>query len=365
LVKPLLLLTIVAALTLGLAAHAAADVGTLQIHCRANISERAAVDPLEFYGVKPSPHNHTPAGAMAFSSTSTVRQMMAAPTNCDERADHSMLWVPTPLRPDGKPATITTFDYYLVNLGYQVGKAPPDGLRFVAGDPHCTGHLCSVIYMCRQSNGRILSQHTIPSRVDGCDTSHGHGYGMVLYSAGQCWDGKSLGPGMGSSGPAANITAARPCHGRVIPRILLGLDVGADGLGGYLSSDMHAGTTKTSPGSTAHFDYVFGWNRSALTAIIRHCLNTARFSPGQASCAEVTSREGSTVYEVASGFRLGQCVTGPSCRTERRALRRRSQRAGTAPENGVFARRDGSWASLSSPPTDVALVSPHRDAHGV
>lgn len=335
----LLLLMTAAALTLGLSTSAAADVGTLQIHCQANLSERASVDPIEFYGVKPSPHNHTPAGAMAFSSTSTVRKMMAARTSCGSRADHSMLWVPTPLQPDGKPATITTFDYYLISYGYRVGKAPPAGLRFVAGDPHCTGDLCPAIYICRQSNGTILSKHTIPTRDDGCDTSHGQGYGMLLYSPGQCWDGKSLGPGMGTSAPVANITAAKPCHGRVIPRILLGLGVGPDGLGGYLSSDIMAGTTKSSPGSTGHFDYVFGWRRSVLTAIIRHCLNTTRFKPGQASCAEVASSQGSTVYQISSGYRLANCVTGPGCPARRRQLHRPPQQANVARETMLLSAR--------------------------
>lgn len=330
--KPLPLLTVLAglgvALALGLgqtaaggmSAHGAGYGGTLLIHCRSNLSERAAVDPLEFYGIKSSPHNHTPGGAMAFSSTSTVREMMSARTSCEQRADHSMLWVPTPLRPDGKPATITTFDYYLINFGYHIGKAPPDGLRFVTGNPHCTGDLCPPMFICKEWNGSILSKHTIPSRSDGCDTSDGQGYGMAIYSPGQCWDGKSLGPGMGTSDPVANITTARPCHGRVIPGILLGLGVGADGLGGYLASDIMAGTTRTSPGSTGHFDYVFGWKRPALTAIIRYCLNRPRFKPGQATCSEVASSKGSTVYEVASGstYRFTRCVTGPACRRRRR-----------------------------------------------
>ena len=311
------LVAVVSALTLALPAIAGADVGTVQIHCRANVSERASVDPLEFYGVKQTPHSHTPAGALAFTSTSTVRKMMAAKTSCEIQADHSMLWVPTPVQPDGKPAKITTFDYYLINLGYHVGKAPPAGLRFIAGDPHCKGDYCPAIYICRQWDGKMLFKHTIPSRSDGCDTGGGQGYGMAVYSPGQCWDGKSLGVGMGASTTRpANITAAKPCHGRVIPEILLGLSVGADGLGGYLSSDVPAGTTKTSPGSTGHFDYVFGWKHGALTAIIRHCLNTTRFKPGEASCEQLGPAGGGTIYQVdpATGRSLSsECVTGPRC----------------------------------------------------
>jgi len=180
------------------------------IHCAPNLSERASVDPLESYGIKPSPHNHTPAGAMAFNATTTVRQMLAANTSCTLRADHSMLWIPTPLRSNGLPANVTGLDYYLINSGYRITTPPPDGLRFIAGDPHCTGQLCPAIYICRQWDGKILSLHTIPTRNDGCDTANGQGYGMTVYSPGQCWDDKSLGMGMGGSSPPRTSRASTP-----------------------------------------------------------------------------------------------------------------------------------------------------------
>ena len=346
------LVAAVAVLVLVLPTSAAANVGTLLIHCQANLSQRASVDPLEFYGTKPSPHNHTPAGAMAFSSTSTVRKMIAAPTSCEPSTDHSMLWVPTPLQPDGKPARISAFDYYLINSGYRVGKPPPDGLRFMAGDPHCTGQLCPVIYLCQQWNRQILSKHTIPTPSDGCDTAGGQGYDMLVYSPGQCWDGKSLGMGMGASSPAAAITGAKPCRGVVIPRIAMSLNVGADGLGGYLSSDIRAGTTKSSPGSTGHFDYVLGWKRSVLTAIIKHCLNTTRFKPGQASCDELTNSSGTSIYQVGSGYKLTNCVAGPSCRLSK------SSAAGTA--NTEVASRGATAFPIAAVDGRGALVSAGR-----
>ena len=261
-------------------------------------------------------------------------------------------WVPTPLQPNGKPARISAFDYYLINSGYRVGKPPPDGLRFMAGDPHCTGQLCPAIYLCQQWNRQILSKHTIPTRSDGCDTAGGQGYDMLVYSPGQCWDGKSLGMGMGASSPAAAITGAKPCHGRVIPRIAMSLNVGADGLGGYLSSDIRAGTTKSSPGSTGHFDYVFGWKRSVLTAIIKHCLNTTRFKPGQASCDELTNSAGTSIYQVGSGDKLTKCVAGPSCR------RSKSSAAGTA--NTEVASRGATAFPIAAVDGRGALASAGR-----
>lgn len=309
-------LLIAAALSLALAANADADTGKVLIHCRANLSQRAAVDPILDYGIFPTHHDHTPAGAMAFSSTSTLSQMLAAPTSCDTRADHSMLWVPTPLTSKGKPATLGAFDYYMFNLGNRIRHTPPDGLRFVAGNADCTGLFCPAIYICHKVNGTIFAKHTIPTRRDGCDTRNGLGYDMIVYS-GQCWEGTSLGQGMGDSTPASNITSADPCPGQVIPGIQLALGVAANGLGGHLSSDIRAGTTKSSPGSTGHFDYVLGWTQNSLTAIIDHCLNAAAFTPAQVSCYAVQDGDGaSTVYQVdpRTGYpNYAKYVAGQRC----------------------------------------------------
>ena len=220
---------------LALPVTAFAYTGKLKLTCQVNQFQRAKVDPLEDYGVSPSAHLHTPAGAEAFSSTSTVAKVLAAPTSCESRADHSMIWMPTPMTAAGRPARITSFTYYLINLRHDVRRAPPTGLRFVGGDPHCSGQFCAAIYGCVRRDGTVLARHTIPTRTDGCDTRNGSGYEMAIFSPGQCWDGRSLGPGMGNSTEPAHIFWARRCPGPVIPEIMLSVSVGANGLGGYLS----------------------------------------------------------------------------------------------------------------------------------
>jgi hypothetical protein len=308
-------------IVLALPARAVAYTGKVLVHCKPNLFQRAAVDPLEDYGMSPTPHLHTPAGAIAFSSTTTLAKMMAARTSCASRADHSLIWVPTPMTAAGRPARITTFGYYLINRGHDVRRAPPAGLRFLAGDPHCAGRLCPAIYECVTQRGKLLTKHTIPTRADRCDTRDGRGYQMSVFSAGQCWDGRSLGVGMGGSGPPAHITSTRRCHGVVIPEVMLDVSVGADGLGGYLSSDIVAGTTRSSPGSTGHFDFVFGWQNGAaegrpLSAIVRKCLDVSGFTRAQVSCVQVFGRGGATVFETRPSGERGahaRCVAGPLC----------------------------------------------------
>ena len=215
----LLITTVTTAIAPGLDGRPTAYTGKVLIHCEPNVLQRAAVDPLEYYGVSPAPHLHTPAGAMAFSSTSTLAKMLAAPTSCESRADHSLIWVPTPMTAAGQPATVTGIGYYLINVGHDVRRPPPDGLRFLAGDPHCTGQLCPAIYECVRRGGGLFVSHTIPTRADRCDTQDGRGYQMSVFSAGECWNGRSLGAGMGRSNPPALITSARRCRGVVIPEI--------------------------------------------------------------------------------------------------------------------------------------------------
>ena len=310
-----------AAFGIGFCSNAHAYTGKVLLQCLPNNSQRAAVDPLEFYGVSTTSHEHTPAGALAFNSRSTLREMLAARTSCYLHADHSLAWVPTPLTAHGKPATIYSFDYYYFTAGYRIRRAPPDGLRFLAGNPHCAGQFCPAIYTCRTVQGLIRVAHTIPTRRDGCDTSHDAGYEMLVYSPGQCWDGRSLGAGMGASTPPANITTAHPCRGEAIPGLILALSVGANGLGGYLSSDIPAGTTRTSPGSTGHFDYVFGWEHgrrsNPLMAVIKQCLDVTGYTAAQASCVEVQrGGGGATIYRLSArtgGPEYSKCVTGPAC----------------------------------------------------
>lgn len=278
------------------AAVSQAYVGKVEIHCRANVSEQAAVDPITGYGASPTAHLHTPAGAQAFSAFSTLPGMMQSSTSCDVASDHSMFWFPTPLTRDGTPATIRSADYYLVNLNRTLTAEPPNGLRFIGGNPNCTGQFCgSLEYRCL--SGGYLA-HTIPP-AGACGSS---GYEMLIVGAAQCWNGLDYGPGLGGAdgpvGAQENFSNAYPCNGYMVPRIQLTVRIGNDGVGGYVSSDVPKGVQTTSPGSTAHFDYVFGWalnssNQSSIGAIIGDCLDVTGYTANQLSCID----HGGTIYK--------------------------------------------------------------------
>jgi hypothetical protein len=184
---------------------------------------------------------------------------------------------------------------------------------------------------------------------------------MFVYSSGQCWDGRSLGMGMGASSPPANITTARPCRGQVIPGLILALTVGPNGLGGYLSSDIMAGTSRSSPGSTGHFDYVFGWKNgphsNPLMAVIKQCLDVNGYTTAQASCVETQpGTGGETIYRLSArtgGAELSKCVTGPACAAGYPQLRRTPGSSGSV--------RGRTLLAVSMKAVDGSLLRNARD----
>ncbi|MGZ6692199.1 MAG: hypothetical protein ACXVHQ_32830, partial [Solirubrobacteraceae bacterium] len=180
--------------------------------------------------------------------------------------------------------------YYLSNFNRTLTAEPPNGLRFIGGNPDCTGRFCGgPEYRCL-SGGRYLA-HTIPP-AGACGSS---GYEMLIYGAAQCWNGLDYGPGLGGAdgpvGAQTDFSNTHPCNGYMVPQIELVARLGNDGVGGYLSSDVPKGVQTTSPGSTAHFDYVFGWalnssNQSSIGAIIGDCLDVTGYAPNRLSCVD-------------------------------------------------------------------------------
>lgn len=294
----------VAASMLALSGIASADGfrGRVELNCTPNADVQA--DPMEQFGVTPSLHLHTPVGANVFGPLTTLPEMIDSQTSCDIQSDHSLLWFPTPLRPDGTPATINRAAYYLANSGYVLTAEPPNGLKVLGGSPSCTTKYCNnAVFFCRTPSGGEYEQHTIPP-AGAC--AAGAGYQEDV-STGQCWNGENFGPGMGSQdGPGgdseSNFTFDNPCtSGYVVPQIVLSLFVASDGVGGCLSSDIVEGSCTTAPGSTAHINYVFGWTlnssgASSMGAIVQDCLNQSPINTG-ISCVDT----GGEIYRALTG----------------------------------------------------------------
>jgi hypothetical protein len=317
----LLLLTLTALLALAASASAAYD-GKVQFFCPPGGMVQA--DPLAGFGVSPSPHMHTVAGAAGvFSAKTTLAQLTEtngdpSQTTCDLGSDHSLIWMPTPYRADGTPATIITMSYYLINsVGFTVDPAQiplyNPGLRFLAGAPDCTSRACVAKpggFTCED-----VSPHThfvtVPTPAQ-CPPGGPNNIEEDVYSAGQCWNpGPGLGEGFGGSGgPAAfSLPASAPCPGgdATVPREIFVLHLQAyhggqpDFAGGYLSSDFVPSEgldqRTTCPGCTAHADYAFDFAGNALSLIVQDCFGRQNWPQQALTCGESPIAKPSTIFQ--------------------------------------------------------------------
>lgn len=262
------------------------------IHCGENSNQQ--VDPILKFAQGASAHMHTPNGADVFSDSTTVPQMESASrTSCDVQSDHSLFWFPTILKPNGAPATIKSQSYFLTNQGYSIPTSVPLGLRFIAGNSACGSTSCNgnVIYQCA---GSLATTHTIPTSCP-----NGNGYNEAIYAQNQCWDGASLGQGMGASTPPNVIgidliktnDGTCPSGFSSIPGVGWTVHVAQDGVGGSLSSDAVIGVQSSCPGCTGHLDFVFG--QGSLSAIISRCLDVAVAGTGTIqTCVEKPNGDG-------------------------------------------------------------------------
>lgn len=247
------------------------------------------VDPILKYNGGQSAHLHTPSGAAVFtdpvtgnptsvfSDSTTVAEMQSATsTSCLVASDHTEFWFPTFMTAAGAVASIKSQSYFLTNQDFNIPTSVPLGLRFIAGDSACNNTACdgNVIYQCAGSQATL---HTIPTSCPA-----GNGFNESIYSQIFCWDGQSLGAGMGDSTPP-NIIGTNLVRGTdgvcpdgfsAVPGVGWTIHVGQDGVGGFLSSDVPINNTAPGKsGTTGHLDFAFG--QGALAQIITSCLDLA------------------------------------------------------------------------------------------
>ena len=237
----------------------AAYTGKIQLFATPNLSERAAVDPILAPGVSPFWESQTPACAEAFSDSTTLAQMTAAPTSCDVQNDHSIFWVPTPETPSGTPATIKTMSYYVIEQNTaRVTVAPTNGTDVLGGNPMCNAGSCEAGHFnCVAPNGTTWTGQTIPTVAD-CKA--GVGYQEMVAST------------------------------NTAPIIEVVLEVNNDGLGGHLSEDI----SPSRPGESASFDYIYDWLNGALTDVVTDCMGIPTVPQAELTCREHLDADGVT-----------------------------------------------------------------------
>jgi len=256
------------------------DIGTFEAVC--SYSHRLADDPIVSPRSPGASHKHDFFGARTTDAFSTHESIRASATSCvryDTPAsdvDHSAYWAPT-LYVNGKPVVATTLGaYYNAGVRYVESVEPfPANLRMIvgssAGGPMEIDGERVWSYLCPGGDSIAATALTAPT----CQTRV---MDLVLRFP-DCWDGVNLDSPDHKSHMAysrretsAALRTCPPTHPRLVPK--LGLTLRYPTKGGS--------TVKLASGgiSSAHADFMNGWDQSKLEALVSDCLVADRYCGG-------------------------------------------------------------------------------------
>lgn len=301
--RKLLLALIAAVLCLPAQAGASTLQGKFLQQCSASnqlIKDDAIVNPGVPGG---SDHWHTVQGGF-MDANSTPGSLLAGPSNCVIKDNHTAYWMPAIVASDGSLVGASAFhSYYAANWlntsALPGGKIqpPPFGLRMIAGDSKSTVPQSSDIikFGCTAAtwpDGTGTGLFTTIPTADKCPAGSGM-RAMIAYP--NCWNGRDLDSPDHKSHVAYNRTKfdsngaslGQGCpDGWVgIPAVQAEFFFPAKAFGGRLDSDH--GTDP--PGHSMHADVMFAWQGQTIAELMKCVNDSARNSPSSPLCGQFTS----------------------------------------------------------------------------
>ncbi len=251
------------------------------------VSHMSNDDPMLYPGQEGASHHHTFYGNTQVRFDTDLDQLSTTGNStCDGGImNRSAYWHPTiintltnaPVLPDQG-----AIFYYKVGhpgFGGRI-KAPPKGLRMLAGNPKATtfGQSRASKYVCiniaRQNSNGMKWQSTIPN----CGPES---VMQQVVTFPQCWDGKNLdSPNHQDHMAYPSRSGICPAtHPVVFPEISLNLNykVHADSPMNKwrLASDNYTFNGRNA-GYSGHADWVNGWDEKELEGIVKNCLNSRK-----------------------------------------------------------------------------------------
>ena len=236
-----------------------ADEAQFAVEC--GLVQQAAVDPIVHPGHAPAGHLHDFFGSVAVDEASRGPDLVGTATTCRVPADTAAYWAPS-LVVDGRTVTPdVAIAYYRVAPGVDPEdvEAFPMGLAAVAGradatgpqDPRIVGFSCGRATIVRAEVPTCPAESPVNLRVTFPD----------------CWDGERLDAPdhrahlAYSAGPGCP-----PSHPSALPRLTLVIHY-------PLSGELGAVALTSGPVTTAHADFLNGWEPDALARQVRACLH--------------------------------------------------------------------------------------------
>lgn len=256
------------------AATPSGPFGRFAVVCELSHQNRS--DPIVFPGIRKATHLHQFFGNRSTGPRSRPRSLRRAQgTTCSEPADRSAYWVPTlfvrgeAIRPKHAVAY-----YHSDGKDPAAVKVPPRGLRMVSGDSAATVPQDRNVTTWRCFFGPLTDVFGGPTQEPVC----GRGATLVLaISFPDCWNGRHLDSPdhqshMAYSQRTSSTGAVMSCpasHPVSIPAIDLEVAYPVSGAmpGGELSSGgVYSG----------HGDFMDGWVRRGLGALVAECIQRGR-----------------------------------------------------------------------------------------
>lgn len=288
--------------------------GAFRISCE--YSHMSNDDPIVFPGVPNATHHHTffgNTGANAYSTNDTLRNSGNS-TCAGGILNRSGYWMPSLINTTTgapmKPAAIIVYYKAIDDYSGMHVKAPPAGLRMIAGNARPLavvdaegGFFCQdqTQVMNPANWGIVWSDNHIKS-CGGANQML-----RMIVSFPQCWDGKNLDSpdhkshmafacGAECEGATGKVTkSANSCpasHPVAIPNITLNVDFkGLDANVKYrLASDNYS--SEYPGGYSLHADWMNGWDETILNRVVKNCLNNPK------NCGGPNLGDGETLYGV-------------------------------------------------------------------
>ena len=266
-----------ASAVIGIASPTAAapsePLGRFAVVC--GFSHQSRSDPIVFPGQRGASHLHHFFGNESTGARSTPKSLRRSKsTTCNERADRSGYWVPA-LLVNGRVIEPKRAVVYYFSAGKEPSsiQAPPRGLRVVSGDATATAPQPRSVVTWSCFFGSLTGVFGGPTQEPVC----ARGATLVLgITFPDCWDGVHLDSAdhkshlaFATRGSSSGVMKCPPSHPVPIPAISLEVAYPMNGAmpGGELSSGgVYSG----------HGDFMDGWARPRLNALIDECIRRAR-----------------------------------------------------------------------------------------
>jgi uncharacterized protein DUF1996 len=232
------------------------QVGSFWIRC--TFSHKASDDPIVYPSRPGASHLHMFMGANDTDAYSTYDSMRNGGTSCALPQDTAGYWVPALIGPNG--AVVKPYRLVAYYRGDASTVPFPRDFRAIAGNISTatiplTPGTNDLHWSCSEEAGDMRNLATIPT-----DCAQYHG---------------------GFTGPLVTATIVFRNAGPNLPKLTMNVKYNiVDGTGYNLSSDAAAGTSR---GRSFHADFWNTWNQSALSSLIRSCVNGLR------TCGQMTS----------------------------------------------------------------------------